>query len=96
VPCDTKRVKSYQDSYSICAKKLINEQVVESVACVSLNCRSIRNKTQRILDYLIDHKITIAFLQETWLQATDKDTLSEISEYNYKLMKTTRVKEVVC
>ena len=38
-----------------------------------LNCRSVRNKTEEIVDHVIDHVIDIAALTETWLTDGNQD-----------------------
>ena len=61
--------------------------------CVSFNCQSLHNKTQKILEYLIVNKIHLATLQETWLKTTDTTIFSEISKYNFKSLKNLRSKK---
>ena len=63
------------------------------INCVSFNCQSLRNKTQKILEYLIANKIHLAMLQETWLKTTDITIFSEITEYNFKSLKKLKIKE---
>ena len=63
------------------------------INCVSFNCQSICNKTQKILEYLIANKIHLAMLQETWLKTTDTTIFSEISKYNFKSLKNLRSKK---
>ena len=52
---------------------------------LSLNCQSLKNKTEKILDYLYESNTDIAMLQETWLAKGDSNVYSQIKEYGFKL-----------
>ena len=43
-----------------------------AIAC--LNCQSIKNKTNVILDFILDQKLSLCFLTETWLEHGDDFT----------------------
>lgn len=59
----------------------------------TLNCQSIMNKTQKVLDYLETNAVDIAMFQETWMKRGDKSVDFEVLEYGYKILKTTRQSE---
>ena len=52
---------------------------------VSLNCQSIRNKTQNILSYITDNEIDVACFQETWINKGDECVISEMQEQGFKM-----------
>ena len=52
------------------------------------------NKTQGILEYIDENCIDIAMLQETWLKRGDKSKITEIREYGYKVLKSSRQSDV--
>ena len=54
---------------------------------VSFNARSIRNKIWSVMCYLTDHKIHLAFVQETWLRKSDGHLITEIKEYGYNVIQ---------
>ena len=56
----------------------------------SLNCRSIKNKSVRILNYINENKIEVALLQETWLSEADKSIFAEFNEFGFKSYNYTR------
>ena len=60
---------------------------------MSLNCQSIVQITQGVLEYLESNAIDIAILQETWLKKGDKSVSSKIREYGYEIIKTSRQSE---
>ena len=53
-----------------------------------LNCQSVRNKCDIIVDYLLDNKFDIMFLTETWLSNNNNDDIITSSicptGYNFK------------
>ena len=57
---------------------------------MTLNCRSLRKKTAELKVLLIDNKIDIVLLQETWLQKADKSIYFELKEMGYKVSKLER------
>ena len=46
----------------------------------------MRNKVASIMSYITEHKIDLAFIQETWLRKSDGHLVSEIKEYGYELI----------
>jgi len=72
-------------------KNLVNFQCEPSlnhnINVASVNCRSVRNKTNEIVDYVIDNDVDILGLTETWLHEGDSDqkTLGDLTPNGYKL-----------
>ena len=48
-----------------------------------LNCRSVRNKTDYLRDIIIDNKLDIFGLTETWLKSDEKHIIGEIVPDGY-------------
>ena len=44
---------------------------VQSIVVATLNCRSIRNKYEKISEVILSHNIDVIALTETWLIDTD-------------------------
>ena len=44
-----------------------------NINVVSANCRSVRNRTNETVDYVIDNDVDIIGLTETWLHEGDSD-----------------------
>ena len=57
---------------------------------MTLNCRSVRNKTSDLKSILLDSKIDIVLLQETWLSKGDASVYMEFKELGYKISKFER------
>ena len=57
---------------------------------MTLNCRSLRNKTSDLKVLLEDYKLDVGALQETWLNKGDKSIYAEIKEKGYKVYKRER------
>lgn len=57
---------------------------------MTLNCRSLRNKTASLKVLLEDHQVDVAALQETWLNRGDNSIYHEVFEYGYKVYKLER------
>ena len=53
---------------------------------MSLNCRSIRNKTHEVMDFVIENEVDVAFFQETWLKKSDSVLFQEIREYGFEIL----------
>ena len=70
--------------------RLKNTKHTETFIFASLNCQSLKNKTLRIMDYLKETKINVAFLQETWMRKADKSIYAKIKEYGFGVYDYTR------
>ena len=46
----------------------------------------MRNKVQSIMSFLEEKSIDVAFIQESWLRKCDGHIISELEEYNYKII----------
>ena len=55
-----------------------------------LNCRSLRKKTQELKVIILEKKLDILLLQETWLTQADKSIYYELQEMGYKIIKLER------
>ena len=47
-----------------------------------------------ILDLVIDNKVDILLLQETWLERSDTVIISEIREYNLEIFQDGKLREI--
>ena len=58
---------------------------------ITLNCQSLRKKTHELKAILLDQKIDVVILQETWLYEGDSSVYTEFEEMGYKTIKLERV-----
>ena len=75
-------------SMGINRNNLIAIPLMKSTPTLALmNCQSIRNKTTAVMDHILEHKVDIAVLTETWLQAGNRDlaVIGELELPGYKL-----------
>ena len=58
------------------------------------NVQSIKSKTELVMDYLLDSKVDIAILTETWLSDNDEIWLkaSDLNQHGYKTLHQNRPK----
>ena len=52
---------------------IILKQLERNITISVFNAQSIRNKEALILDHLLQHKVDLAVVTETWLMGTDRD-----------------------
>ena len=57
---------------------------------MTLNCRSIRQKTADLKVLIIDNKINVVILQETWLSPGETSVYAEFKELGFKICRMER------
>ena len=71
---------------TIVKKNLVNIElqkdstVSQHLQLALFNTRSINNKAMYLKDYVVDHKIDLLALTETWLDSMDNQSLNTINE----------------
>ena len=56
-----------------------------------INARSARNKTEEICDLIVDNKIDVLFITETWLSSAGEEVISaELTPPNYNILSYPR------
>ena len=61
-----------------------------SLDCLSWNVRSLNNKVEPVMDYIISIDSPIVFIQETWLTDSKNHTTAIIKNHGYKIHHTHR------
>ena len=56
----------------------------------TLNCQSIRNKVNGVLEHLINNEVDVCLMQETFLTDHDSAILEEIKEFGFKINSVPR------
>jgi len=58
-----------------------------------INCQSVRNKTNEVIDHIIDNNIDICALTETWLKPGDEDspTIAQLTPTGYSFLHIPRI-----
>ena len=51
--------------------KKLSRDVNKGLTFMSFNCRSVRNKTHEVMDFVIENEVDIAIFQETWLKKSN-------------------------
>ena len=62
--------------------KVIDTEILK---CMVLNCQSLSNKVDSIMDFICENKVDVCFLNETWLKSLNNDTCGVINAYPYDL-----------
>ena len=63
---------------------------------MTLNCRSLREKTAHLKVILADYDVDIIGLQETWLNKGDASLYTEFLEMDFKIVKLERDNKRPC
>ena len=61
------------------------QPVSSKVLCVCWNVRSINNKTDSIMNFVVDNEISLFFVTETWLTDMYNHTTATIKSYGYQI-----------
>ena len=73
---------------------IILKQLERNITISVFNVQSIRNKEALILDHLLQHKVDLAVVTETWLMDTDRDKVwlqsSDVNKDIYSLSLSIR------
>jgi hypothetical protein len=56
-----------------------------------LNARSINNKTDSVIDFILEHKLDILSITETWLQSDDSFTTNHVTPSGYSIISSPRL-----
>ena len=63
-----------------------NLQNRKLISASLLNARSLRNKSSDIYDYIVDSKLDLCAMTETWLYLNDDVVRNEVCPTDYKLL----------
>ena len=68
--------------------------IANDLSLMLANIQSIKSKTELLMDYLLDSKVDIAILTETWLSDNDVIWLkaSDFNQHGYKTLYQNRPK----
>ena len=68
--------------------------IANDLSLMLANVQSIKSKTELVMDYLLDNKVDIAILTETWLSDNDEMWLnaSDLNQHGYKTIYQNRPK----
>ena len=68
--------------------------ITDDLSLMLANVQSIKSKTKLVMDYLLDNKVDIAILTETWLSDNDEIWLkaSDLNQHGYKTLHQNRPK----
>ena len=58
-------------------------QAVNQLRVLSLNTQSLRNKVSDVLSIIEDLDVDIAFIQESWLKASDGAIFAQIKDHGF-------------
>jgi hypothetical protein len=61
-----------------------------NVKCGILNARSINNKTEEVVDFILDNKLDVLCVTETWLQANDSFTAKSVTPNGFSIISNPR------
>ena len=92
------RTKSWQVDFNNLINIYIENKpqmnIANDLSLMLANVQSIKSKTELVLDYLLDNKVDIAILTETWLSDNDEIWLnaSDLNQHGYKTINQYRPK----
>lgn len=71
--------------------KAFNENILDKLSMISLNARSVNNKSTSVCDLIVSNNVDLLALTETWLGTkTDKAVISEIKPDSYEILQVPR------
>ena len=76
---------------SMTVKGKIKNNTLNSLNYGLLNARSINNKTETIVDFILEHKLDILCITETWLQSDDSFTTNHVTPCGYSIISSPRL-----
>ena len=60
-------------------------KVIQVINCANWNVRSLNNKINQVMNFLVDNNIIILFVTETWLTDQNNNTTAQIKDHGYKI-----------
>ena len=66
------------------------QPLIKNIKISTLNCQSLRNKVYSIMESIVNHKIDLCFLQETFIKDNNSLLLKEITEFGFKIFSFPR------
>src|SRR5271156_249265 len=81
---------SHQNKNKINRSKFNISSVKNSINFGVLNARSVNNKTESVVDFVLEHKLDILCITETWLQSEDRFTTNHITPSGYSIISSPR------
>ena len=74
----------------ICPTRMDIRLYQQMLLC-NLNAHSVRNKTARILDFIVDRKVDLVAITEHWLTRNDSDVRFELCPNGYCIVDHSRL-----
>lgn len=70
---------------------MLSDKSAKCIPFYTLNCRSVKNKTTSINDFILSNNVDIICLTENWLRPdSDQSVLSELTPYGYSVFQKPR------
>ena len=66
-------------------------RLYQQMLLCNLNAHSVRNKTARILDFIVDRKVDLVAITEHWLTRNDSDVRFELCPNGYCIVDHSRL-----
>ena len=84
----------FNNLINIYIEKRPTRDIANDLSLMLANVQSIKSKTELVIDYLLDNKVDIAVLTETWLADNDKIWLkaSDLNQHGYRTLHQNRPK----
>ncbi|CAG2215034.1 unnamed protein product [Mytilus edulis] len=88
---DTRKTFVRDTSYLRKIPRTAISQIIDRISLISLNARSVKNKSTSICDFMLSNDADILALTETWLGTSiDKQVISEITQNGYSIHQISR------
>ena len=56
-----------------------------------LNARSVNNKSEAVVDFILEHKLDVLCVTETWLQVSDSFTANSVTPNGFSILNNPRL-----
>ena len=91
-----KTVKPEEVTLALCGNKDPKSRTSTSLICLSWNVHSLNNKTDEVMEHVLDFNADLVFLCELWLQSDINCVTAKVKTYNYTLLHTIRKSTTKC
>src|SRR3977135_3577858 len=71
--------------------KIKTKPINNSLKYGLLNARSVNNKTEAVVDFILEHKLYVLCVTETWLQVSDSFTANSVTPNGFSIFSNPRL-----
>jgi exonuclease III len=86
-----KKTKTFLKHQKVSVRSKTIQTVRNALSYGLLNARSINNKTDCVIDFILEHKLDILCITENWLHSDDIFTTNHVTPIGYSIVSSPRL-----